>query len=74
MTKGLSLEDHEVLEKTFCFITDNEPTMRKIFSNKERNGCFAHIDSNVSQKALESSVKLKTLRKKLRKKQTSRQN
>ena len=62
-----SLEDHGVLEKTFCFITDNEATMRKCFPNKERNGCFAHIDSKASQKALESSVKLKTLRKKLRK-------
>ena len=62
-----SLEDHGVLEKTFCFITDNEATMRKCFSNKERNGCFANIDSKASQKALESSVKLKTLRKKLRK-------
>ena len=41
--------------------------MRKCFPNKERNGCFAHIDSKASQKALESSVKLKTLRKKLRK-------
>ena len=41
--------------------------MRKAFTNKERNGCFAHIESKASKKALNKQKTLKTLRIKLRK-------
>ena len=62
-----ALDDHGVKEKTRLFTTDNENTMRKCFEDEIRNGCFSHIESKASQKALESSVRLKTLRLKLRK-------
>ena len=62
-----ALDDHGVKGKTLIFTTDNEATMRKCFENEIRNGCFSHIESKASQKALDSSVRLKTLRLKLRK-------
>ena len=62
-----SLDKHGILSKTFCFTTDNEPTMNAAFAPFERNGCFAHIESKASEKALESSNVLKKVREKLRK-------
>ena len=61
------LEDHSIKEKVFSFTTDNEPTMLSTFSRKERNGCFAHIESKATQKATESTETLKKIRKKFRK-------
>ena len=62
-----SLTSHDVLEKVWMFTTDNEPTMNKAFPSFERNGCFSHIQSKSSQKALESSETVAKTRKKLRK-------
>ena len=62
-----SLEKHGIKAKTFSFTTDNEPTMLKSFSAADRSGCFAHIESKASQKALDSSKVLKKVLKKLRK-------
>ena len=62
-----SLTKFGVKEKTVCFTTDNEPTMRKCFKPRERNGCFSHIESKSSQKSLDSSARLKRVRKKIRK-------
>ena len=62
-----SLERDNVKEKVFETTTDNEATMRKCFNSRIRNGCFSHIQSKASQKALESSVILKKTRRRLRK-------
>ena len=62
-----SLERDGVKEKVFETTTDNEATMRKCFNSKVRNGCFSHIQSKASQKALESSGILKKTRRRLRK-------
>ena len=62
-----SLKSHKVLDKVWMFTTDNEPTMNKAFPRFERNGCFSHIQSKSSQKALESSKTVAKTRKKLRK-------
>ena len=62
-----ALDEHGIKEKVFSFTTDNEATMKRAFSNKERNGCFAHIESKATQKATDSTETLKKLRKKLRK-------
>ena len=63
-----ALIEHNLLSKCFIFITDNENTMAATFSgHEERNGCFAHIESKASQKALESSEKLKETRERLKK-------
>ena len=56
-----SLERDGVKEKVF------ETTMRRCFNSKVRNGCFSHIQSKASQKALESSGILKKTRRRLRK-------
>ena len=61
------LSEFKIEDKVFSFTTDNENTMRKAFAKEERNGCFAHIQSLSSKKALESQKALKTLRSKLRK-------
>ena len=60
------LDEHGIKEKVVSVTTDNEPTMCKCFQGEIREGCFAHIDSKASQKACESSKKLKVTRKKLR--------
>jgi hypothetical protein len=60
-------EDFKVKEKVFLRTTDNEATMRKAFSDDERNGCYAHIASKSHKKALESQSVLKKLRIKLKK-------
>ena len=62
-----SLQSHDVQEKVWMFTTDNEPTMNLAFPRYERNGCFSHIQSKSSQKALESSKTVANTRKKLRK-------
>ena len=63
-----ALDDFGVTEKlNIPMTTDNEPTMQKCFNPAIRNGCFSHIESKASQKALESSARLKILRQKLRK-------
>ena len=61
------LSEFKIEDKVFSFTTDNENTMRKAFAKEERNGCFAHIQSLSSKKALDSQKALKTLRSKLRK-------
>ena len=61
------LDDHGIKNKMVAVSTDNEATMRKCFESSTRNGCFSHIESKSSQKALDSSSRLKVLRKKLRK-------
>ena len=53
--------------KVFSYTTDNEATMNAAFTCNERNGCFAHIESKSSKKALERQKCLKILRLKLRK-------
>ena len=62
-----SLRDFGIIHKTFVHTTDNEPTMGATFKRFERNGCFSHIQSKASSKALNSSKKLRQVRKKLRK-------
>ena len=49
------------------FTTDNEATMRAAFKDEERNGCFAHIESIASKKALDGQKPLKSMRFKLKK-------
>ena len=61
------LDDHGIKNKMVAVSTDNEATMRKCFESSTRNGCFSHIESKSSQKALDSSSRLKVLQKKLRK-------
>ena len=61
-----AFDDFGIKEKTDLLTTDNEPTMDKCFPKDIRNDCFSHIDSKASQKALENSVRLKMIRKKLR--------
>ena len=61
------LAEFDILEKTFIFTTDNEATMGAAFKDEERNGCFAHIESIASKKALDSQKPLKIMRLKLRK-------
>ena len=61
------LDAHGIKEKTFVFTTDNEATMRATFKDKERNGCFSHIESKASQISLKSSDRVKKTRKKLKK-------
>ena len=62
-----ALLEHGLLPKCFIFVTDNENTMAATFDGyEERNGCFAHIESKCSQKALDSSEKLKETRARLR--------
>ena len=61
------LAEFDILEKTFIFTTDNEATMGAAFKDEERNGCFAHIESIASKKALDSQKPLKMMRLKLRK-------
>ena len=41
--------------------------MKAAFFKYERNGCFAHIESKASKKALDNQAGLKKLRLKLRK-------
>ena len=41
--------------------------MKAAFGKQERNGCFAHIESKASKKALDNQATLKKLRLKLRK-------
>ena len=60
-------EKFVIKEKTFVQTTDNEATMKAAFSKEERNGCFAHIESKASKKALDNQKSLKKLRLKLRK-------
>ena len=67
MHSDKKLDDHGIKIKTSSMTTDNESTMRKCFEEAMRNGCFSHIESKASQKALDSSPRLKLLRKKLRK-------
>ena len=61
------LSEFKIEEKVFNYTTDNENTMRKAFPKEERNGCFSHIQSISSKKALDSQKALKSLRSKLRK-------
>ena len=61
------LDEFGIKDKTDMFTTDNEATMDKCFPKNIRNCCFSHIDSKASQKALDSSSRLKLIRKKLRK-------
>ena len=61
-------ENHFGIEgKVFSYTTDNEATMNAAFTSNERNGCFAHIESKASKKALDKQNSLKSLRSKLRK-------
>ena len=60
-------ENHGIAGKVFVYTTDNENTMKAAFGKEERNGCFAHIESKASKKALDSQQALKKLRLKLRK-------
>ena len=46
------LEEFQIKDKVFSFTTDNENTMRVAFSDEERNGCFAHIESKSSKRDL----------------------
>ena len=61
------LAEFNILEKTFVFTTDNENTMRAAFKDEEINGCFAHIESIASKKALDGQKPLKSMRFKLKK-------
>ena len=60
-------ESHGIAGKVFMYTTDNENTMKAAFGVHERNGCFAHIESKASKKALDNQTSLKKLRLKLRK-------
>ena len=60
-------EKYGISDKVFMYTTDNENTMRAAFLGHERNGCFAHIESKASKKALDNQASLKNLRLKLRK-------
>ena len=60
-------ESHGIAGKVFMYTTDNENTMKAAFGVHERNGCFAHIESKASKKALDNQKSLKKLRLKLRK-------
>lgn len=60
-------KDFGIEGKVFSYTTDNEPTMNAAFPSKERNGCFAHIESKASKKALDKQKTLKIMRSKLRK-------
>ena len=60
-------ENHGIAGKVYNYTTDNEPTMKAAFDKQERNGCFAHIESKASKKALDNQATLKKLRLKLRK-------
>ena len=60
-------ENHGIAGKVFNYTTDNENTMKAAFGKHERNGCFAHIESKASKKALDNQQVLKKLRLKLRK-------
>ena len=60
-------ENHGIGGKVVIYTTDNENTMKAAFRNHERNGCFAHIESKASKKALDNQAVLKKLRLKLRK-------
>ena len=60
-------ENHGIGGKVFIYTTDNENTMKAAFRNHERSGCFAHIESKASKKALDKQAVLKKLRLKLRK-------
>ena len=61
-------EKHFGIEgKVFSYTTDNEATMKAAFTSNERNGCFAHIESKASKKALDKQNSLKSMRSKLRK-------
>ena len=62
-----TLCEFNIEKKVFSYTTDNENTMRKAFSKDERNGCFSHIQSLSSKKALDSQKPLTILRSKLRK-------
>ena len=67
MDDSLTLTSFGVKDKTVCFCTDNEPSMKSCFKGHERNGCFSHIEAKASQHSLDSSTRLKDLRRKLRK-------
>ena len=60
-------QEHGIAGKVFIYTTDNENTMRAAFREDARNGCFAHIESKASKKALDKQECLQKLRKKLRK-------
>ena len=60
-------EEHGIAGKVFIYTTDNEPTMKAAFREDARNGCFAHIESKASKKALDKQECLQKLRRKLRK-------
>ena len=63
-----ALDDFEVKDKEKVPITtDNEATMNRCFSSDIRNGFFSHNESKASQKALDSTIRLKNIRRKLRK-------
>ena len=61
------LEEFQIKDKVFSFTTDNENTMWAAFSDEERNGCFAHIESKSSKKSFEKQKTINRLRFKLRK-------
>ena len=61
------LEEFQIKDKVFSFTTDNENTMRAAFSDEERNGCFAHIESKSSKKSFEKQKTINRLQFKLRK-------
>ena len=50
----LKSEEFGIKEKVFSFTMDNENTMKVAFRDRIRNGCFAHIQSKSSKRALES--------------------
>ena len=60
------LDEFQVKEKVFLFITDNENTMKKAFGCQEKSGCFPHIVSKACKHALEDQECLSNLRQKLR--------
>ena len=60
-------KNFNIKDKVFGYTTDNENKMHCAFRNDERNGCIAHIQSKVMEKAVNSVKSVVLVRKKLRK-------
>ena len=61
------LESFGIKEKTNFFTTDNESTMQAAFTETERNGCWPHILSISTKKAMKAQNELTEIRGKMRK-------
>ena len=61
------LNNFGIKEKTNFFTTDNESTMQSAFTETERNGCWPHILSISTKKAMKAQKELTDIRGKMRK-------